>query len=386
MFVLLSRPVAPTQRWFGLFTVVVALGLLSLAFREVHAQGWQRRTILVLAPGPAAPTDSAFARELGAAVRERLASELGRDARVIRTDEINDMLMAAGFEPNTVLGAELAGMLAQALGGATYLVGTLQGGDQPTVKWRIVKGSNSGWSGWVTVVGSADDDARRLAEKVVDALKDRSKAAEHARTCYQHEAAGEFSQARERAARAHAMYPDYPSAALCAYQVFLQTNAPADSLIWALETAVLGDSLLKSRWLRLADLYQEVGDQDRAQEIRQRFGGVADPPDPPADTTDLYPVVTLSQPPERISSPPIMYPRLLKDAGIEGDVTLEFVIGVDGRVEPSSIKVISSPHSDLSSSARAVIEDSEFRPGKVDGKAVRTLVQTVIGFYIGGGK
>ena len=382
MLFLVSQPEAPTNRWLRPLAIVVALGFLSLASRQAHAQRWH--PILVLNPQPAAPMDSAFARELGTAVRERLASKLGPDYVVIRTDDIDDMLVAAGFEPNTILDPELAGLLAQALG-ATYLVGTLRTDGAPTVTWRIVEKFPSGWSGWVTVVGSADDDAKHLAEEVVDVLQDRSKAAEHVRRCYQHEAAGEYSKARERAARAHAEYPDYPSAALCAYRVFLATNAPADSLIWALETAVQGDSLLESRWLRLADLHQEAGETDRAQEIRRRFGVAVGAPDLPADTSDLYAEVTLSQPPERISSPPILYPRMLQRTGIEGDVTLEFVIGVDGRVEPGSVRVISSPYEAFSNSARAVIEGSEYRPGKLDGKAVRTLVQTVIGFHIGGG-
>jgi TonB family protein len=361
----------------------LALGFLLLVGRQAHAQRWY--PILVLNPEPAAPVDSAFALELGSAVRERLTSKLGGDYRAISTDGLNDMLVAAGFEPNTIFDPELAGQLAQALG-ATYLVGTLRTEGATSVTWRIVERVPSGWSGWVTVVGSVDDDAKRLAEKVVDALQDRSKAAEHVRRCYEHEAAGEFSKARERAARAHAEYPDYPSAALCAYRVFLATNAPADSLMWALETAVLGDSLLESRWLRLADLYETEGEADRAQEIRQRFGIAVGAPDLPADTSDLYAVVTLKQPPERISSPPIMYPRRLQEAGIEGDVILEFVIGVDGRVEPGSVKVISSPNEAFSNSARAVIEGSEFLPGQVLGKPVRTLVQTVIGFHLGGGR
>lgn len=379
----MAQSEAPTNRWLRPLAIGLALGVLLLVSRQAHAQRWH--PILVLNPQPAAPMDSAFARELGTAVRERLASKLGGDYRAISTADLTGMLVASGFDPNTILDPELAGLLAQALG-ATYLVGTLRTDGAPTVTWRIVERVPSGWSGWVTVVGSADGDAKRFAEKVVDALTDRAKTAEHVRRCYQHEAAREFSKARERAARALAEYSDYPSAALCAYRVFLATNAPADSLMWALETAVLGDSLLESRWLRLADLYQEAGETDRAQEIRLRFGIAQGAPDLPADTCDLYAVVTLSQPPERISSPPIMYPRLLKEAGIEGDVTLEFVVGADGRVEPGSIEVISSPHEGFSNSARAVIEGSEFRPGKLDGKAVRTLVQTVIGFYVGGGR
>ncbi len=379
----MSRPEAPNNRWLRPLAIGLAHGFLLLVGRQAHAQRWY--PILVLNPEPAAPVDSAFARELGSAVRERLASKLGGDYRAISTDGLNDMLVAAGFESNTILDPKLAGQLAQALG-ATYVVGTLRTEGAPSVTWRIVERVPSGWSGWVTVVGSVDDDAKRLAERVVDALQDRSKAAEHVRRCYEHEAAGEFSKARERAARAHAEYPDYPSAALCAYRVFLATNAPADSLMWALETAVLGDSLLESRWLRLADLYEEAGEPDRAQEIRLRFGAVPDAPVPVGDTPDLFPAGALKQPPERVSSPPIMYPRMLQGAGIEGDVTLEFVIGVDGRVEPGSVRVISSPHEAFSNSARAVIEGSEFRPGQVLGRPVRTLVQTVIGFHIGGSR
>ena len=381
----MSRSVAPYSGWLCPLAIVVALCLMPLAARQVHAQSGPRPAILVLNPEPVAPIDSAYAREFGAAVRERLASKLGRDYMVIETDDLNDLLVASGLEPNTVLDPEDAALLAQALG-ATHLVGTLRSDGAPSVTWRIVERRPSGLSGWVTVEGSAGDEAERLAERAIDVLKDRSEAAEHARRCYQHEAALEFSKARARAARALAEIPDYPSAALCAYQVFLQTDAPADSLIWALETAVRGDSLLESRWLRLADLYEDAGERARAQEIRHRLGVAGSAADLPADTADLHPVVTLSRPPERISSPPMMYPRVAKDAGIQGNVTLEFVIGMDGRVEPGSVRIIASPHDALSHAARAVIEGSEFRPGEIDGEPVRTLVQTEIGFFISGGR
>jgi TonB family protein len=362
---------------------------MMLGNREALAQ--RVRPILVLTPQPATPADSAYARELGSAVRERLASKLGRSSPVLQTEDINGMLGAAGFEPNTILGPEDGRLLARALGAVPFFGTLSREAGAPVVRWHMVDESRSGWSGWVTIAGTAGDEAKRFAQGIVDTLEDHADAAEEARRCYQYEAEHEFKKARERAARALARYPGHPSAALCAYQVFLQTNAPSDSLIWALEAAVLGDSLLEPTWLKLADLYEEAGDQPKANEIRARAqpGGVipeglrriAAPPSSGADTSELYEATALLQPPERISSPPVMYPRLLMEAGVEGEVTLEFVIGIDGRVEPGSINVISSPNRAFNKPARTVIQGSEFRPGRIDGKAVRTLVRQSIGFY-----
>jgi TonB family protein len=86
--------------------------------------------------------------------------------------------------------------------------------------------------------------------------------------------------------------------------------------------------------------------------------------------------------PQRISSPRLEYPRLLKEAGIEGDVLMQAIVGTDGRVEPGSVEILESSHEAFDLPSKQLLEGSRFRPGIVDGKAVRTVIQLPIQFTI----
>jgi len=86
--------------------------------------------------------------------------------------------------------------------------------------------------------------------------------------------------------------------------------------------------------------------------------------------------------PERISGPFPRYPEMLRQAGIEGRVLLEFVIKQDGTVDSSSLNVLESTNRAFQGPARAVIEGSLYTPGEVDGKPVRVLVSQQIGFSL----
>ena len=74
------------------------------------------------------------------------------------------------------------------------------------------------------------------------------------------------------------------------------------------------------------------------------------------------------------------YPEDLRRAGTGGTVQLQFVIGANGKVEPSSVEVVSAPAPALGAAAKAVIEKLEFVPGKKDGGAVRSRVQLPISY------
>ena len=86
--------------------------------------------------------------------------------------------------------------------------------------------------------------------------------------------------------------------------------------------------------------------------------------------------------PERISGPFPRYPEMLRQAGIEGRVLLEFVIEQDGTVDSSSLHVLESTNRAFEGPARAVIEGSLYRPGEVDGEPVSVLVSQQIGFTL----
>ena len=59
---------------------------------------------------------------------------------------------------------------------------------------------------------------------------------------------------------------------------------------------------------------------------------------------------------------------------MEGVVQVTFVVGTNGRVEPSSIKVSSTPHRLFSEAVRSALLDMRFRPAEVGGRSVRQLV------------
>jgi TonB family protein len=86
--------------------------------------------------------------------------------------------------------------------------------------------------------------------------------------------------------------------------------------------------------------------------------------------------------PERLSGPLPRYPEMLRQAGIEGSVRLEFVIDTTGSVEEESIKVLQASNRAFEGPAKDVIARSLYRPGKVGDDPVRTLVSQQIGFTI----
>lgn len=85
----------------------------------------------------------------------------------------------------------------------------------------------------------------------------------------------------------------------------------------------------------------------------------------------------LAEPPRMVNQGEItrllvrLYPRQLRSMGVQGDVTLTFIIGVDGRVEMRSVKVLSSAHPDLTEPTLRALAAMRFRPARVSGKVVR---------------
>ncbi len=102
----------------------------------------------------------------------------------------------------------------------------------------------------------------------------------------------------------------------------------------------------------------------------------------PVDLSQTFMESAVDERPERLSGPLPRYPEMLRQAGIEGVVLLEFVIDTSGRVEAESVKVLQSTNRAFEGPAKTVIERSLYRPGRVRGQAVRVLVSQQIGFTI----
>lgn len=104
----------------------------------------------------------------------------------------------------------------------------------------------------------------------------------------------------------------------------------------------------------------------------------------PVVTDQPYMEAVVEERPERIegSCVPPAYPEMLRQAGIEGRVLLEFVIDTLGRAERGSLRVVSSQHQLFEAPARAAALSCRFRPGRIQGRAVRVRVQQPINFQI----
>jgi TonB family protein len=74
------------------------------------------------------------------------------------------------------------------------------------------------------------------------------------------------------------------------------------------------------------------------------------------------------------------YPAVLEAAGIEGEVSVEFVIDTLGRVQPASIRILHSTHEAFASSVRTAMAAATFRPAHLSVHPVRQLTRQSIRF------
>jgi len=102
----------------------------------------------------------------------------------------------------------------------------------------------------------------------------------------------------------------------------------------------------------------------------------------PAD--GIYSEAIVEEKPEMLSHPPLQYPELLRQAGMQGRVVVEAVVDTSGRVIPSSVRIMSSTHPGFDQPAKQLVEKALFRPGRVRGRAVNVLLSIPIVFTLRG--
>lgn len=81
-------------------------------------------------------------------------------------------------------------------------------------------------------------------------------------------------------------------------------------------------------------------------------------------------------------NPTQYYPPVLRSAGVEGRVSLRFVVGTDGKVEANTIQVLSSTNKAFENGAIEIIKKSRFKPAKIRGQPVRQLVDQAVRFSL----
>ena len=103
----------------------------------------------------------------------------------------------------------------------------------------------------------------------------------------------------------------------------------------------------------------------------------------PVSTQDTYTDAQVDDPVVPISCPEPKYPPALKTVGVQGSVTLRYVVGTDGRAEPGSVRVMNSTNKAFEEPAVETISKCTYKPAKIKGTAVRQLVEQNVRFTIG---
>ena len=76
------------------------------------------------------------------------------------------------------------------------------------------------------------------------------------------------------------------------------------------------------------------------------------------------------------------YPDILRQAGVEGEALVTFVVDTSGRVDISTFKVVRSTHDQFAAAVRIALPRLRFIPATVGDRKVRQLVQQPFSFAI----
>jgi protein TonB len=87
------------------------------------------------------------------------------------------------------------------------------------------------------------------------------------------------------------------------------------------------------------------------------------------------PAVVIHQPSPR-------YPPVLQQAGLDGRVTVEFIIDTTGHLEAPSFRILESSNAGFNAAAEETVRHSVFRPARVHGHPVRQRTIQSLAFRI----
>ena len=111
------------------------------------------------------------------------------------------------------------------------------------------------------------------------------------------------------------------------------------------------------------------------------------------DSSDIVPLlrmrvaeIRIEQPVKYLNGPMPRYPIAQRERGIEGRVTLRYVVDESGKPVLSSMRVISASGQEFVDAAVTAVSRSRFRAGQTAGCPVPMLVEQVVRFMIGRGR
>jgi TonB family protein len=78
------------------------------------------------------------------------------------------------------------------------------------------------------------------------------------------------------------------------------------------------------------------------------------------------------------------YPDILRQSGVEGEVTVAFVVDSSGVADAGSLKIVASSHQLFSNAVRNALPEMKFLPAEVNGRKVRQLARQTFLFVVKG--
>lgn len=76
----------------------------------------------------------------------------------------------------------------------------------------------------------------------------------------------------------------------------------------------------------------------------------------------------------------LRYPSALRSQGIGGRVTIDYVVGADGRAIPGSVFILATPHPAFEPAVRDLVLGSRYKPARIGACAIPILVRQNINF------
>ena len=102
--------------------------------------------------------------------------------------------------------------------------------------------------------------------------------------------------------------------------------------------------------------------------------------------TVTYEASELDEPPRLMNQAEIdrtverNYPPLLRDGGVEGDVTVRLRVLSSGRIDLGSVQALSTTHDSFNDPAIRAVRQMRFAPGTLDGAPVDAFVVYTVRF------
>jgi TonB family protein len=158
------------------------------------------------------------------------------------------------------------------------------------------------------------------------------------------------------------------------------------ALVFAALVAMVGWLALRQVAARQAPARRPPEELVDYQEVTDSASGTAATADVSADST--WELSAVEEPPELANRGEMVselgreYPPLLRDAGVEGEVTVRFRIRADGAPDPASIGIEQSTHPLFADAAGRVVREMRFRPAKLGGRPVAVWATIPVRFQL----